>query len=179
MAKTGNSPVRIILTGPESTGKTMLCIQLAEKYGGELIPEYAREYILQLGRKYTYYDVLHIAEKQVELMHKYIGYSCNYLFVDTYLIITKVWFQWVFKKVPGWIDGEISGTGDALYLLCKPDIPWEPDAVRENGGENRQLLFEEYERELNRFGLRYACVEGTGDDRFNCAMNRIKNFVEL
>ncbi len=143
MEKTVKSPVRIILTGPESTGKTMLCVHLTTLYKGEYIPEYARDYILSLNRRYTYDDVIHIAKKQCELMKEYLAHSCNYIFVDTYLIITKVWLSRVFRKIPEWIDMEIADTKDALYLLCKPDIPWEPDAVRENGGEMRNILCNE------------------------------------
>ena len=176
MEKSGKSPIRIILTGPESTGKTQLCVLLATLFDGKSVPEYAREYILGLGRQYTYEDVAHIAEKQLELMNEYCRHFCNYVFVDTYLIITKVWFRRAFNKIPLWIDSEIAKTKDALYLLCKPDLPWEPDGVRENGGKMREILFDEYEKELKQAGLDYAYVEGFGKERVNCAENKIQNF---
>ena len=154
----------------------MLCNQLTAWYKGESIPEYAREYVLSLNHRYTYDDVVHIAKKQLEFMKKYTSHNCNYLFVDTYLIITKVWLMRVFQKVPEWIDREISRTKDALYLLCKPDIPWEPDGVRENGGVMRTVLFNEYRRELQQAGLKYAYVEGSGLERVNCAINRIQTY---
>ena len=83
------------------------------------------------------------------------------------------------QEIGDWIDKEISGTKDALYLLCKPDIPWEPDAVRENGGEMRTILFNDYRTELQKAGLHFAFVEGSGTDRVNCAINRIRNFSKL
>ncbi len=178
MESTAKGPIRIILTGPESTGKTMLCASLATLYKGEYIPEYARDYVLGLNRHYIYNDVVHIAEKQIELLNEYSKHSCNYIFVDTYLIITKVWLKRVFKKVPRWIDQEIARTKDALYLLCKPDIPWEPDAVRENGGKMRSILFKEYQSELKQAGLQYVFIEGTGTKRIDCAESIIKNFIK-
>lgn len=176
MEKSDKSPIRIILTGPESTGKTVLCGSLATLYNGICVPEYAREYILELDRQYNYEDVVHIAEKQVVLMNEYSRHSSSYIFIDTYLIITKVWFRRVFNKIPLWIDSEIAKTKDALYLLCKPDLPWEPDGVRENGGEMRKILLDEYEKELQLAGLNYAFVEGFGKERVNCAENKIQNF---
>ena len=176
MEDPGRTPFRIILTGPESTGKTMLCNHLAVWYKGESVPEYAREYVSRLDHRYTYDDVVHIAEKQLEMMNEYCTHKCNYLFVDTYLIITKVWLMHVFRKVPGWIGTEISRTHDALYLLCKPDIPWEPDGIRENGGIMRAILFEEYRKELHLAGLRYAYVEGTGMERVNSAIQSIQTY---
>ena len=178
MENSDKSPIRIILTGPESTGKTELCGLLATLFDGKNVPEYARGYILGLGRHYTYEDVVHIAEKQLELMNEYRRHSCNYIFIDTYLIITKVWFRRVFNKIPLWIDSEIAKTKDALYLLCNPDLPWEPDGVRENGGEMREILFDEYEKELQQAGLNYAYVKGFGKERVNCAENKIRNFIE-
>jgi nicotinamide riboside kinase len=155
----------------------MLCNYLAAWYKGESVPEYAREYVSRLDHPYTYTDVVHIAEKQLELMNEYSQHKCNYLFVDTYLIITKVWLMHVYQKKPGWIDQEISKTKDALYLLCKPDIPWEPDGIRENGGIMRSILFNRYLHELKLAGLRYAFVEGAGLERVNNAIHCIQTYL--
>lgn len=170
---------RIILTGPESTGKTMLTVALATRYGAPYIAEYARDYIMGLQRPYTLEDVVHIARKQVEQMDQYSALNPEYLFVDTYLIITKVWFDLVFHKIPGWIDVEIARTKHDLYLLCRPDIPWEPDPVRENGGPMREVLFNRYENELSIAGLSYAYVEGDGEARVNCAIKQITDFYSI
>jgi NadR type nicotinamide-nucleotide adenylyltransferase len=176
MEKSKGNSKRIILTGPESTGKTMLSTELAARFNMPFIPEYAREYILNLGRQYTYNDVVHIAKKQVELMEFYSAQKSEYLFIDTYLIITKVWFDKVFHRCPEWIDIEISKTINDLYLLCRPDIPWVPDRVRENGGHMREVLFDLYENELKNAGLNYAYVEGDGEDRIKNAILQINTF---
>ena len=64
--------LRVAIIGPESTGKSTLAQQLAEKYHGIYVPEYAREYVEQLqGRPYTYDDVCAIARHQIEQLKAY------------------------------------------------------------------------------------------------------------
>ena len=177
MENSGTANINIILTGPESTGKTLLAEQLATIYNGRCIPEYAREYLLELRRPYTYEDVLKIAEKQLEEMETLRNCAGGMNFFDTYLIITKVWLEVVYNNTPDWIDRKISGTRDALYLLCRPDIPWKPDPLRENGGEMRIKLFLRYEEELKQKGLYFGYVEGAGEDRILCAKQIIDRYI--
>jgi len=91
MEKTTDSAIkRIVLIGPESTGKTELTQFLSREFNTVYVPEYAREYIEKLNRKYSYNDVVHIAETQVGLSKKMINKANKVLFYDTYLIITKI-----------------------------------------------------------------------------------------
>lgn len=165
--------MHIAVTGPESTGKTMLCEKLARYYGTTYIPEYARDYILKLNRPYNYDDVLHIAEKQLELVNEYAKEARNFLFYDTWLIITKVWFDVVFGHYPQWIGRKLVEHKIDLYLLCAPDIPWEPDPVRENGGKMREVLFRRYLTELNYYHCKYHII--SGENRSNQAIKQIDN----
>ena len=158
---------RIILTGPECTGKTALAIELSAWYGTIYIPEYAREYVENLSGPYTYDDVIHIAQKQVELMEEYSKKANRLVFIDTYLIITKVWLQRVYGVMPDWIDNEILKTKNDLYLLCKPDITWEL----------REVLFHDYENELIQAGLHFAIVDGKGHERVNKALRNVEEFL--
>lgn len=167
--------IRIVITGPESTGKTTLAKQLAKVYEAQYIPEYAREYVVGLPKHYSFEDIEHIAGIQVEQYKATRISSRPLFFFDTWLIITKVWFNWVFKKAPVWLDDEIRNSPMDLFLLCKPDIPWEPDAVRENGGESRIKLYEEYRNELINYGFPFAEIGGTGDERLYSAIAAIRN----
>jgi len=174
--KISERKMRIVVTGPESTGKTTLALQLADYFGGKYIPEFAREYVEKLARHYTFEDVEAIARKQVNQYFETDQNADKYCFFDTWLIITKVWFQWVYGKQPDWLEDEIVGCPVDLYLLCRPDLPWEADAVRENGGESRLLLFEQYRNELIRYGFNFVEIEGSGDQRLKNAISAILNF---
>ena len=171
--------IRIAVTGPESTGKTTLAKQLAEFYNGKYIPEYARGYIEKLPHHYTFEDVETIAKAQVEQYRATRSSSGKIFFFDTWLIITKVWFSWVFGKIPAWLEDQIRECPIDLFLLCLPDLPWETDSVRENGGENRIKLFEKYRDELNHYGFNFVEIGGTGDDRLTHSIAAIRDFYDL
>lgn len=170
-------PLKIIVTGPESTGKTELVEGLAREFKGELIPEYAREYIQSLGKAYTYDDVVHIAEWQMHEFQRRNKGNSKLVFIDTYLIITKIWFTKVFGNVPQWLNTEIIKTKADLYLLCKPDIPWVPDRVRENGGEMRSTLFHEYENEIIKLGAKHEIISGVGHSRLQMAIDKVNLYI--
>jgi NadR type nicotinamide-nucleotide adenylyltransferase len=171
--------IRIAVTGPESTGKTTLSRQLAETYNGIYIPEYARQYVEKLPGHYTYDDVEKIAVKQVR---QYIdtvnsNESCIYFF-DTWLIITKVWFQWVYNQTPEWLEERIHSCPIDLFLLCRPDLPWEADQIRENGGDNRIKLYELYKTELEHYGFNFVEIGGLENGRLENSIRSISKFFE-
>ncbi len=170
--------IKVVLIGAESTGKTELSEFFAKKYNTISVPEFARKYIEKLKRQYTYEDVEFIAQQQVSLESEYILKANKILFYDTYLIITKIWFEIVYKRVPEWIDERIKNCNIDLFLLCNNDIEWVPDPVRENGGEMRDKLFEIYKNELINYGFNYRIVKGKGEDRFNGALTHIQELID-
>lgn len=163
-----SSVKRILITGPESTGKSDLAVALARSFGGTCVPEYARDYILSLGRSYEYSDLEHIAVQQVNEYAK-VDRTGSWLFFDTWLVITKVWFEVVYGRYPGWMDEKIRDAKFDLVLICDTDIPWIPDPVRENGGQMREELMEIYKKEMNKYELNWALVNGTGEKRLDHA----------
>jgi nicotinamide riboside kinase len=170
--------IRIVLTGPECTGKSTLAVQLAQHYATIYIPEYAREYVGSLSRPYDYDDVVHIAEIQVKQLEANLNRANRILFLDTYLDITKVWFDLVFNRRPNWIDKELSKHSVDFYLLCDTDIPWEPDPVRENGGKMREHLLVLYKKELVDFGCEFGMVQGSGVERLYNAIRLVDNYIQ-
>jgi nicotinamide riboside kinase len=165
----------IVITGPESTGKSVLTKALADHFGGIPVPEYAREYLERHPVPYQYRDLVHIAQQQQVVTAKALLEKPAYLFSDTWLIITKIWFEEVYGRYPDWLDHAIRTSGPDLFLVCAPDIPWEPDPLRENPNR-REYLFERYIAEIKSFGYPFRIVTGKEEKRFESARNHLDNF---
>ncbi len=168
---------RIVLIGAESTGKTDLAEYLSKEFNTICVPEYARQYVENLHRSYTYTDVEYIANQQVILEQDAVQKANKVLFYDTFLIITKVWFKLVYNKIPSWIHKSIENSKIDLFLLCNNEIPWIADSVRENGGEMREKLFKIYEDELKHYNFNYKIIKGLGDKRRENALSIVNDFL--
>ncbi len=168
---------RVAITGPESTGKTWLAKKLAGYYNTVWVAEYAREYLQQNGSNYSYNDILEIAKGQKTREEQLLLQAKKVLFSDTDPLVTKIWSEVVFGKCDPWIENEIQNNPYDLYLLCYPDIPWEPDPLRENP-DNRLGLFELYLKELSNRKLNYRIVEGEGEQRFQTALKFVEELLK-
>ena len=146
---------KVGIIGPESTGKSTLAKELAEQFKGTYVPEYAREYVERKGRKeLTYDEVCEIAREQIKSISE-----AGFYFFDTELIVTKVWLEYAFGKVPEWLTEAIKAYPMDLYLLTYPDIPWVPDPARYNGSQAmREELFDRYEEEVKATGVPYYVI---------------------
>ena len=155
--------MRVGIIGPESCGKSTLARYLAKRYNGVLVPEYPREYIERKGSKEVSFDELcEIAKHQIEEIQSLADRSErleDVCFFDTELIVTKVWFEYAFGRVPKWLENAIKEYPMDVYLLCAPDIPWEPDPTRYNGSDAiRQELFARYEQEIQSLNIPYYII---------------------
>lgn len=167
-------PKIIVITGAESTGKSTLAESLGQHYHVQVIPEFAREYVEHLNRPYNFNDVEIIARKQMEQLNAMKKPEHPLIFVDTWLIITKIWFDVVFHQVPEWLDREIKATNIDLFLVCDIDLPWIPDPVRENGGEKRRILQEMYIETIKKYNFTYHIVNGKDQLRFENALHQVE-----
>ena len=182
---------KIGIIGPESTGKSSLGQYLAKRYGAIYVPEYARDYVAALRRPYTYEDVCHIARKQIEEIRAVVSgqwlvgssqttkwsdsetviqrsgqttkwSNSNVIFFDTELIVTRVWFDYVYGAAPDWLLAAMQQYKMDTYLLTYPDIPWIPDPTRENGSDEMRLqLFHRYEQEIQALDVPYYIIRHT------------------
>ena len=170
---------RIVVTGPESTGKSTLCGQLAQHYGTVWCPEFARRYLTENGTSYTYEDLSVIAKGQLLLEKEKEAEARNSLyFIDTDMYVMKVWHEAVFGACPTWILKAIAKTHYDLYLLCDTDLPWAKDELREYPDlGTRQRLFLTYKDALVNSGTPWAIVSGTNEHRFQTAVNAIETFT--
>ena len=154
---------KVGIIGPESTGKSTLASYLAHRYSGVLISEYAREYMESRACAcgYTYQDVENIARYQVqqlrELCSDSLQEASDIAIFDTELIITKVWFLHKYGHCPEFLEQALHDYPMDVYLLCYPDMPWQPDPVRENPNI-REYLFDWYEREIQVLDIPYYII---------------------
>jgi len=146
--------LKIIATGPESSGKTTLCKALSKHFNFPFSKEYAREYLEKINKDYNQDDLLKIAKEQLKSEQ-------NTQLLDTDLITIKIWSKYKYGSFDKWILEQIEKqkSENRFYLLCKPDIPWHADAQRENPYE-REEIFEIYKKELEYLGHNYFIVEG-------------------
>jgi len=168
-----------VITGPESTGKSDLSLQLSEHFNGLLVQEYARQYVENLSGHYTFGDVEHIARRQImEYKHgRSDAGNDRFVFFDTFLFITKIWFEEVFYCCPLWIHQAIKTCKIDYALLCAPDLAWRADGVRENP-HLREYLFERYARELKYYAIPYNIVRGKGNQRLLNAVLNVEGFLQ-
>lgn len=160
---------KIVVTGPESTGKSVLTSQIAKALNAHHVPEYAREYVENLDHHYTYEDVEAIArvqQKQELEAEKHGGI----VVFDTWLIITKIWFEVVYGHSPEWLVKHLQQSTIDLFLVCNTDLPWIPDPVRENGGAKRDELLAIYCSEIEKMGYTYHLISGIGNERTQNAL---------
>jgi NadR type nicotinamide-nucleotide adenylyltransferase len=165
-------PKKIVVIGPESTGKSTLCEQLAEKYQTQWVPEYAREYLLKLGRPYDYDDLLIIAKGQLAEEER-LAHSIEtpILFIDTDMYVMKVWCEFVFGKCHPFILDEIVKRKYDAYLLCNTDLPWVADELREYPDlESRERLYHMYRDLMINQQTPWADIQGGYQERLEKAV---------
>jgi len=162
----------ICVTGPESTGKTTLANSLSRHFRGELVPEYAREYLEGLDRKYRFEDLAIIARGQIELQLAAMETINTFVFLDTSLLTIKIWGLDKFGKYPSFLDKQMEKEKIDLYLLCQSDLPWQSDALREDE-KRRDQIFESYQQHLETMDCCWVAISGTGDQRLQNAVREI------
>jgi NadR type nicotinamide-nucleotide adenylyltransferase len=178
---------KIVVLGPESTGKSTLCAALAAHYQTIWTPEYARQYLSEHGTKYNYDDLLAIAkgqianeEKSIELVHQYntdhqVQATTNKLIVDTDMYVMKVWCEYVFNNCHHYILEQINQRNYDLYLLCDIDLPWTADEMREYPDEGPRIeLFTTYKELLINQKTPWGIVSGTDTQRTTNAIQLIE-----
>lgn len=155
---------KVGIIGPESCGKSTLARYLAKRYNGVLISEYAREYVERKGTTDVTFDELcALASHQIEeleaLSRNPSPLTNNLYIFDTELIITKVWFDYAFGRIPEWLNENIHRFPMDVYLLTYPDIAWVPDPARSNGSDAiRKELFDRYEAEIQALDIPYYII---------------------
>ena len=158
----------ISIVGPESTGKTALAWALADHFGVAYVTEYAREF-LDGRTDYESADVEAIARGQMALEARALAVEESPVILDTDLLVVRVWWEQKYGALPDWLRQALAAQAPRRYLLTAPDLPWEPDPLRESPFD-RDRLFEVYRATLVAENLRFDVVRGTGPARLRCAL---------
>jgi NadR type nicotinamide-nucleotide adenylyltransferase len=162
---------RIAIIGPESTGKSTLAEDLAEALDTVFVPEYAREYIAELGRPYQLEDLQIIAKGQLKLEDELAMKANQVLIADTTLTVIKVWSKHKYDFCDPWILDEESCRNYDLTLVCDIDLPWEEDPQREHP-HLREHFFNLYKGHAQA-NPPFAVISGGRGERLNKALKEI------
>jgi NadR type nicotinamide-nucleotide adenylyltransferase len=192
---------KIVIIGPESTGKSTLCEQLAQHYNMQWCPEFAREYLLTNGMDYSFDTLLTIAKGQLALEKEYVNAVKSQwslanentwvnpqsmlttrrtpmLFIDTDMYVMKVWSEYVFGQCHPFILDQIATREYDLYLLCNTDLPWVKDELREYPDEaNRIELYHIYKDILINQNVPWVEIGGSYEERILTAINGVEEYL--
>lgn len=178
-------PYRIALYGPESTGKTTLALQLAEILQGYYVPEYLRFYLETRASKgifpeqlVSYADARTVFEGQYQLEEQAFAQARPCVILDTCLWQNLAYAQHYFAQWPTEWDEYLTPGRYDLLLLCRPDIPWTADPLRDRP-QAAPYMFRHFRRLLYRYELPFRLVEGRGAARTACALRHLHDFFGL
>lgn len=174
--------VKVVLYGPESTGKTTMAKQLARHYNTVWVPEYAREY---LQNKWTREqkvcepkDLLPIAEGQMRLENELTKKATKVLVCDTDLLETKVYSEaYYVGHCDPLLEEYALKNSYHLYFLTYIDIPWVGDDLRDKPNE-RERMFAYFKDTLEKYNRNFVILKGNKETRLSTAIEHINNLID-
>ena len=174
--------IRVVLFGPESTGKTTLSEKLARHYNTVWVPEYAREYLQDKWNNERKTcepkDLLPIAEGQMRLENDLVTKATDLLICDTDLLETKVYSEAYYL---GYCDPELEKHALEnqydLYFLTYIDIPWAADDLRDKPNE-RERMFLHFKDTLEKYNRNFVILKGDKKTRLKTAVEHIDNLLK-
>ncbi len=182
---------KIVVVGPESTGKSTLCEKLSVHYQTLWVKEYAREYLLKNGTDYTFENLSDVAKGQLEgeeeglakaeqLVKQWPHSDKHFpVFIDTDMIVMKVWCEFVFDKCHNWILNEVVKRKYDLYLLGNIDAPWVKDELREYPDlAIRERLYHHYKDIMVNQNVPWIDICGNYEERFQKAVDAVDILIK-
>ncbi len=171
---------KIVVTGPESTGKSQMSAYLAAYFNTVFVPEFARQYLENQNGKYVQEDLLKIAKGQITSENKFIQQANKILICDTDAIVLKIWSEVKYGNCNQEILQLIKQQQYDFYLLMDIDLPWEYDALREAPDlQQRRYLMQLYQQELEKSKMPFAIIKGKNDERKKNAILQLNQYLKL
>ncbi|MCG8474104.1 MAG: ATP-binding protein [Cytophagales bacterium] len=172
--------IKVLFTGPESTGKSTISRMMAEYYRTVWVKEYAREYVELLDRPYREDDLLKIAREQKRLEDEGIRSASRVLFCDTGLEVIKVWGDYKYGRTDPWILDKLRGSTYDLVFLNGIDMPWEYDPQREYPEPSqREFFLDYYKKELTEVYGGFCLLEGSLEERMRKVSEMLEPLLEM
>jgi NadR type nicotinamide-nucleotide adenylyltransferase len=160
---------RVVLTGGECTGKTTLASLLARRLDSPVVPEFVREYATRKGAPLDASDVEPIARGQIAAQDRAAERTSGLLVLDTDIVSTVVYARHYYGACPAWVEAAARSRLADLYLLLPPDLPWEPDGIRDRP-DRREEVHELFRATLAALGARVLELGGPWDERLAASL---------
>lgn len=168
---------KVVVIGPECTGKSELSALLAREFNTVWVEEYARAYLDSLDRPYDDTDLPLIAKGQIELEEAAAVRANKVLICDTDLYVIKVWSNFKYGYCDPWILEQIASRKYDLYLLTYIDIPWQYDPLREHP-DQRDRLYAIYLDEMSKQNVPFVEIKGDRDERRRLAVESVGGLIQ-
>lgn len=169
----------LVLTGPESSGKSWLAEEIQQQFGGVLVGEYVRQFIDEVQRDTVYADIDVIAHEQLAWEDAARGLQPALLILDTHLLSNILWSRALFNDCPGWLESALSHRHYDLHLLLSPEgVEWIGDGQRcQPDLSERQAFFEASQQWLVDHGQNFEVIGGSWSYRSERVLQRVAQLI--
>ncbi len=167
---------RIVLTGPECSGKSTIARALAGELSAPCVPEASRLLAEAMAPELlSAATVEPIAHLTMRLADEALAHAPGFALFDTDLVSTLVYARHYYGACPAWIVDEARRRQGELYLLCLPDLVWIPDGIRDRPAF-REELRDAFRSTLAEIGATVREISGQGAARLDAARAVLADF---
>jgi NadR type nicotinamide-nucleotide adenylyltransferase len=168
---------RVVVFGPESTGKSTLARDLARHYDTAWVSEYARGYLDNKRARYEQDDFPLFVAGQHAAEEALARQANRVLFCDTDALTTVIFHRLFYGMAPDCLVAAADSRRYDLYLVLDVDVPWVDDGQRDPPG-NREALRDRYLSELAARGRPAVLIRGSWPERFAAACRAVDELLQ-